>query len=70
MDEMTVVSRLMRRIVSGLIAKIIEKQIGCKVNIELGEFKIKFDGEKALIHLDTDAELRTADLMKLTSRFM
>ena len=70
MDEMNIVSKFMTKIVSGIIAKALEKQLGCKINLELNEIKIKFDGTKALAHLDIDAELRTADIMKLSNRFM
>ena len=70
MDEMNIVSKFMTKIASGIIAKTLEKQFGCKVQLELNELKIKFDGNKAMAHLDVNAELRTADLMTLTSKFM
>lgn len=70
MDEMNIVSKFMTKIASGIIAKALEKQFGCKVQLELNELKIKFDGNKAMAHLDVNAELRTADLMTLTSKFM
>lgn len=70
MDEMNIVSKFMTKIASGIIAKALEKQFGCKVQLELKELKIKFDGNKAMAHLDVNAELRTADLMTLTSKFM
>ena len=70
MDEMNLVSKFMTKIVSGILAKALEKQLGCKVDLQLNEMKIKFDGNKALAHLDVNAELRTADIMKLTSKFM
>ena len=60
----------MTKIASGILAKALEKQLGCKVDLQLNEMKIKFDGNKALAHLDVNAELRTADIMKLTSKFM
>ena len=70
MDEMNIVSKFMTKIVSGILTKALEKQIGCKVDLQLNEMKIKFDGVKALAHLDMNAELRTADIMKLSNRFM
>lgn len=70
MDEMNIVSKFMTKIASGIIAKALEKQFGCKVQLELNELKIKFDGNKAMAHLDVNAELRAADLMTLTSKFM
>lgn len=70
MDEMNLVSKFMTKIASGILAKALEKQLGCKVDLQLNEMKIKFDGSKALAHLDVNAELRTADIMKLTSKFM
>lgn len=70
MDEMNIVSKFMTKIASGILAKALEKQFGCKVDLQLNEMKIKFDGNKALAHLDVNAELRTADIMKLTSKFM
>ena len=70
MDEMNLVSKFMTKIASGILTKALEKQLGCKVDLQLNEMKIKFDGNKALAHLDVNAELRTADIMKLTSKFM
>ena len=70
MDEMNLVSKFMTKIASGILAKALEKLLGCKVDLQLNEMKIKFDGNKALAHLDVNAELRTADIMKLTSKFM
>ena len=70
MDEMNIVSKFMTKIMSSILAKALEKQFGCKVDLRLNELKVKFDGAKALAHLDIDAELRTADIAKLTSKFM
>ena len=70
MDEMNLVSKFMTKIASGILAKALEKQLGCKVDLQLNEMKIKFDGNKALAHLDVNAELRTAEIRKLTSKFM
>lgn len=70
MDEMNIVSKFMTKIASGIIAKALEKSLGCKINLELNEIKIKFDGNKALAHLDVNAELRTADIMKLSNKFI
>ncbi len=67
---MNLVSKFMTKIASGILTKALEKQLGCKVDLQLNEMKIKFDGNKALAHLDVNAELRTADIMKLTSKFM
>ena len=55
MDEMTIVSKFMTKIVSGILTKALEKQLGCKVDLHLNEM---------------NAELRTADIMKLSSKFM
>ena len=52
------------------MSKALEKQLGCKVDLQLNEIRVKFDGVKALVHLDMDAELRTADITKITSKFM
>ena len=67
---MNLVSKFMTKIASGILTKALEKQLGCKVDLQLNEMKIEFDGNKALAHLDVNAELRTADIMKLTSKFM
>ena len=70
MDEMNIVSKFMTKIVSGILTKALEKQFGCKVDLQLNEMKVKFDGLKAMAHLDINAELRTADIMKLSNKFM
>jgi hypothetical protein len=70
MDEMNIVSKFMTKIVAGILSKTLEKQLGCKIDLQLNEMKVKFDGVKAFIHLDVNAELRTADIMKLSNKFM
>ena len=70
MDEMNIVSKFMTKIVSGILTKALENQLGCKVDLQLNEMKVKFDGLKAMAHLDINAELRTADIMKLSNKFM
>ena len=67
---MNLVSKFMTKIASGILTKALEKQLGCKINLELNEIKIKFDGNKALAHLDVKAELRSSDIMNLSSKFM
>ena len=67
---MNIVSKLMTKIVSGILTKALEKQLGCKMDLQLNEMKVKFDGTKALAHLDVNVELRTADIMKLSNKFM
>nr|DAR78129.1 MAG TPA: hypothetical protein [Caudoviricetes sp.] len=70
MDEMNIVSKFMTKVISGIMSKALGNQLGCKVELQLNEMKIKFDGVKALVHLDIDAELRTGDILKLSNKFM
>ena len=70
MDEMNIVSKFMTKMVSGILTKALEKQLGCKVDLQLNEMKVKFDGAKALSHVDVNLEVRTADIIKLSSKFI
>ena len=69
MDEMNITSKFMTKIVSDTVSKALEKKLGTKVYLELNEIKVRFDGAKAFAHIDVNAEMRTADIIKLKDNF-
>jgi hypothetical protein len=66
MDEMKIVSKFTRGIVSKIVTKAVRKKTGCSIDIRLNEFTAKVSDEgRSHVHLDIDAELDKDELMKL-----
>lgn len=58
-------TKWMKGIVTKLISKLIYKKCGYHVDIQLNEIGIEVISGKAYIHLDVDAEVDNAELMKI-----
>ena len=67
MDELklNLSSKLMRGIVTKLIAKAIYKKTGYKIEVELNSINVEVINGKAHIHADVDAEIDNEELMKI-----
>lgn len=65
MDEMKLVSKFTRGIVSKLLNKVIKKNTGYDVNIQLNEVTATMTDGKTHLHMDIDAEISKEELMKL-----
>lgn len=66
MDEVNIKSNFIQGIIIKIIKKVIKQKTG--LNLELGFIEpihVIFDGDKAKIHLNIDAELGKEDLQKL-----
>lgn len=65
MDEMNIVSKFMRGVISKLATVMLHKKTGYKVDIQLNECNITVNDGKAHVHLNVDAELDKEELMKI-----
>lgn len=67
MDEMRVKisTKFMRNVVSKLLAKIICKKYGYKVNIQLNEFDAWMIDGDTIIKLNVEAKLKSAEFNKI-----
>ena len=64
MDEMRIVSKFTRGIISKAIKMVIRKKTGYNIDIQLNEAITINDG-KTHLHLDVDAELDKDELMSI-----
>lgn len=65
MDEMRIVSKFTRGIVSKILKTVIHKKTGYDVDIQLNEITTTISDGKTHLHLDVDAELNKEELMKI-----
>lgn len=65
MDEMKIVSKFTRGIVSKILKTVIHKKTGYDVDIQLNEITTTISDGKTHLHLDVDAELNKEELMKI-----
>lgn len=66
MDEMKIASGFMQGTLSRIIRKLVLKKLGIEPNLKFEDpISVKFDGEKATVHLNVTASLSKEDLSKL-----
>lgn len=65
MDEMRIVSKFMRGIISKAIKMVIRKKIGYNIDIRLNEAITTISDGKTHLHLDVDAELDKDELVSI-----
>lgn len=65
MDEMRIVSKFTRRIISKAIKIVIRKKTGYNIDIQLNEAVTTVSDGKTHLHLDVDAELNKDELMNI-----
>ena len=65
MDEMRIVSKFTRGIISKAIKMIIRKKTGYNIDIQLNEAVTTVSDGKTHLHLDVDAELNKDELMNI-----
>lgn len=67
MDELklNLSTRIMRTIVTKILAKAIYKKTGYDVNIQINELKADACDGKVRVHIDVDAEMNGEDLMDI-----
>lgn len=65
MDEMRIVSKFTRGIVSKILKTVIHKKTGYNVDIQLNEITAKISDGNTYLHLDVDAELGKEELINI-----
>lgn len=65
MDEMRIVSKFTRGIVSKAVKMVVHKKTGYDVDIQLNELTTTITDGKAHLHLDIDADLERDELIKI-----
>lgn len=65
MDEMKIVSKFTRGIISKILKTVIHKKTGYDVDIQLNEVTTTISDGKTHLHLDVDAEINKNELMKI-----
>lgn len=65
MDEMKIVSKFTRGMISKLLKMVIHKKSGYNVDIQLNEVIATVTDGKTHLHLDIDADLDKDELMKI-----
>jgi hypothetical protein len=71
MDEMKLTltkNNLMQTVLAKAISSIIQKKLGCKVNVEVNEVVVTSREGKTEIHLDIDANMGNAEVMRLVKK--
>lgn len=65
MDELKLIisTKFMRNIITKILAKIIYKKTGYRVNIQINRLEADTYDGKVRIHMDADAEINSEDLM-------
>ncbi len=63
MDEVNIRSSLLQNAVAGIITKVIREKTGYHPQLQFNDgIRITYDGDKAKVHLNVDAELKKEDL--------
>ncbi len=65
MDEMRIVSKFTRGIISKVVRKTLKKKTGYDVGVQVNELNVAITDGRAHIHLNVDAELNKEELMKI-----
>lgn len=68
MDEMRLVSKFTRRIISKMLKMLVHKKYGYSVDIQLNDVTTTITDGKTHLHLDVDAELDKNELMAILKR--
>lgn len=65
MDEVRIVSKFTRSVISKLLKIAVHKKLGYNIDIQLNEVNATVTDGKTHVHLDVDAELDKEELMKI-----
>ena len=65
MDEMRIVSKFTRGIISKALKMVVRKKTGYNVDIQVNEITTTIDDGKTHLHVDIDAELEREELIKI-----
>ncbi len=67
MDEMKIRTGFLKGIISRIVSSVIKKKLGRKIKVTLNDLQIEIK-DKALVHLDLDAEMTKEELEALMRR--
>jgi hypothetical protein len=71
MDEVNIRSSLLQSAIAGIIRKVVKGKTGYNPQIQFNDaITVTFDGDKAKMHLNLDAELDKADLEALIKKLI
>ena len=65
MDEMRIVSKFTRGIISKAVKMVVHKKTGYNVDIQLNEITTTINDGKTHLHLDVDTDLDKDELIKI-----
>lgn len=65
MDEMRIVSKFTRGIISKSLKMVVRKKSGYNVDIQVNEITTTINDGKTHLHVDVDAELERDELIKI-----
>lgn len=65
MDEMRIVSKFMRGVISKIVKVTIHKKTGYNVDIQINECDVTINDRKAHLHINVDAQLSKDELMRI-----
>lgn len=65
MDEVRIVSKFTRSVISKLLKMTLHKKLGYNIDIQLNEVNATVADGKTHVHLDVDAELDKDELIKI-----
>lgn len=64
LDMINIKNSFMRGIISTIITKLVKKN-GIEIDLDLENIEIKFEDDRAKIHLEIDGEMTKEELMRL-----
>ena len=68
MDELKIETGFMKKLIAKIIGRIIRKKVGYEMDICLNEIEITFNGDKAIAHVNVDAEMSKEELKKIVKK--
>ena len=69
MDEVNIRSSLFQNAIAGILERFIRQKTGCQPQLQFNDpIHITYDGDKAKVHLNINAELKREDLEVLIAR--
>lgn len=68
MDNLKISSGLTGKLVAKFISKLLLKKTGIYSVIDINEITVDFDGDRALLHIDIDADVPKSEVIKLIDK--